>query len=520
MFVVEPFIVANYFTIQKQKGEFIVMQEFNWLENRARVTPRAIAIIDAESKRKWSYAELNQRSTAAASWLVNKGIQKGDRVALFSPNHISYFDMLFACAKIGAIFVPINWRLAEEEIQYILQDCTPKLAGVHSSFLEKINQIQFLHSIYFEIESEVYLEDFKPTLPAVDLSIQDPLAIIYTGGTTGKPKGVVLSHQSIFWNALNTITSWNLTNQDVTITYMPLFHTGGLNALSIPLLLIGGKVVLAREFRPEEAVRYLMDYQCSIVLLVPTMYHMMIQTELFQKQSFPPNLVFLSGGAPCPPEIYEAFLRKGLQFKEGYGLTEAGPNNFYMDLNKVQEKRGSVGKPMLFNEVKIIRKDGTETVPDEVGELLLSGKHLFKCYWNNAKATEEAKSNEWLRTGDLARKDKEGFYYIAGRKKDMIITGGENVYPLEVEQWLSDMPQISEVAVVGIPDAKWGEKVTAFIVLHEKMSLTLEEIKQYCSLKLGSYKIPKEIIFLGMLPKTYVGKIDKNRLKEIGMKKV
>ncbi len=514
------YIITDCLVDSRMRGVSILMEEFNWLENRARITPEAEAIIDAESKKKWSYAQLNQRSTAAAGWLINQGIHKGDRVALFSPNHISYFDLLFACAKIGAIFVPINWRLAEEEIQYILQDCTPKLAGVHSSFLEKMSEIPFLQSIYFEIDSEPYLEDSKLILSATQCSSLDPLAIIYTGGTTGKPKGVVLSHQSIFWNAINTITSWNLTNQDVTITYMPLFHTGGLNALSIPLLLIGGKVVLAREFRPEEAARFLVDYQCSIVLLVPTMYHMMIQTEFFQKHSFSPNLVFLSGGAPCPLEIYEEFQRKGLQFKEGYGLTEAGPNNFYMDLNQVHEKCGSVGKPMLFNEVKIIRRDGTETDPDEVGELLLSGKHLFKCYWNNAKATEEAKFGIWLRTGDLARKDKGGFYYIAGRKKDMIITGGENVYPLEVEHWISAMPQISEVAVVGIPDAKWGEKVTAFIVLREMTSLSLEEIKRYCSLKLGSYKIPKEIIFLETLPKTHVGKIDKNRLKRMGMKKV
>jgi fatty-acyl-CoA synthase len=313
--------------------------------------------------------------------------------------------------------------------------------------------------------------------------------------------------------------SWNLTSRDVTITYMPMFHTGGLNALSIPLLLIGGKVVLASDFRPEEAVRDLLDYQCTIILLVPTMYHMMIRTKAFQKQSFS-SIIFLSGGAPCPLEIYEEFQRKGLQFKEGYGLTEAGPNNFYMDLHKVHEKRGSVGKPMLLNEVKITRPDGTETAPDETGELLLKGSHLFKCYWNNAKATEEVLHDGWLCTGDLARRDKDGFYYIAGRKKDMIITGGENVYPLEVEHWISSLPQVSETAIVGIPDAKWGEKVTAFIVLQENMSLTLAELKRHCAIKLGSYKIPKEMIFLEELPKTPVGKIDKNQLKRFRMDRV
>lgn len=496
------------------------MHDIDWIGNRARLTPEAEAIADVSSQKTWTYSELNQRSTAAAAWLTKRGITKGDRVALLSPNHICYFELLFACAKIGAIFVPINWRLAGEEIQYILHDCTPKIAGVHSSLLWKIEDITYLHNIYFAVESEEYLGDTELNQASAELTSQDPLAIIYTGGTTGKPKGVVLSHQSIFYNAVNTIMSWNLTNQDVTITYMPLFHTGGLNALSIPLLLIGGKVVLAGDFQPEEAVSHLIDYQCTIVLLVPTMYHMMVRTEAFQKQTFSSSIIFLSGGAPCPLEIYDEFQRKGLQFKEGYGLTEAGPNNFYMDLQMVYEKRGSVGKPMLLNEVKIIHPDGTETAPNETGELLLKGLHLFAAYWNNPKATAEVLYDGWLHTGDLARRDKDGFYYIAGRKKDMIITGGENVYPLEIEHWISSLPQVSEVSVVGIPDAKWGEKVTAFIVLQKNTRLTFEELKKHCAIKLGSYKIPKEIIFLEELPKTPVGKIDKNQLKAMGINKI
>nr|WP_295971303.1 long-chain fatty acid--CoA ligase [uncultured Bacillus sp.] len=493
--------------------------ELDWIENRARMSPDAEAIVDAQMKQKWTYAEINERSIAAACWLAHHGIQKGDRVALLSPNHICFFDLLFACVKLGAIFVPINLRLAEEEIQYILQDCTPKIVGIHSSFREKADKIRYLQSIYFEIDQEIYLDQGRANLFIAESSECDPLAIIYTGGTTGKPKGVVLSYQSILWNGMNTIMSWNLTHQDVTLTYMPLFHTGGLNALTIPLLLIGGKVVLAREFNPEEAVRYLIEYQCTIVLLVPTMYHMIVRTDRFQKQSFSPSLIFLSGGAPCPLEIYEEFHGKGLQFKEGYGLTEAGPNNFYMDPGKSIEKVGSVGKPMLFNTAKIIREDSSEAEPDEVGELLLQGKHLFTCYWRNEEITKKTLSSGWLYTGDLARKDREGYYYIAGRKKDMIISGGENVYPLEVEHWISALPQVSEVAITGIPDEKWGEKVTAFIVLHKNMSLTLAEIKQHCLGKLGDYKIPKEMHILEALPKTHVGKIDKKELKRLKMKK-
>ena len=503
-----------------QKGEIRVRLELDWVESRARLTPDAEAIVDVEQARSWTFAELNKRSEAASSWLRKKGVNKGDRVALLSPNHISYFDLLFACMKLGAIFVPLNWRLAADEIDYILQDCTPKVMGFHSSFTEKINELLFLEPLSFKIDDEVYLDQAISLNAVVEITEQDPLAILYTGGTTGKPKGVVLSHQSIMWNGLNTVLSWNLTKKDTTLTYMPLFHTGGLNALSIPLLMIGGKVVLASMFNPTEAIAHLNSYKCTIVLLVPTMYHMMVNTDEFKKQNFPTVKTFLSGGAPCPLEIYEEFMRKGLSFKEGYGLTEAGPNNFYMDQSKVKEKRGSVGKPMLFNSIKLMREDGTETGPDEVGELSIKGKHAFQCYWNNPEATEETMSAGWLQTGDLAKRDHEGYYYIVGRKKDLIITGGENVYPLEVENWISSLPQVDEVAVVGIPDQKWGELVTAFIVLKENGQLTGDELKRHCSSKLGNYKIPKEIIFLEELPKTHVGKIDKKELMKLGMKKV
>lgn len=466
---------------------------------------------------------MNHRAIAAANWLRKQGVHKGDRVALLSPNHISYFDLLFACGKIGAIFVPINWRLSVPEIEYILQDCSPKVIGYHSHFTEKMNLLKSLNMRCFQVDKDAeaynHLHDELISIENEAQSVElDPLAIIYTGGTTGKPKGVVLSHQSIIWNGLNTVLSWNITKDDTTLTYMPLFHTGGLNALSIPILMMGGKVVLASDFRPNEAMDFLNIYQCTIVLLVPTMYHMMIESKEFKEQTFPTVRTFLSGGAPCPLEIYEQFRRKGLEFKEGYGLTEAGPNNFFMEPSMVNEKLGSVGKPMLFNTVKIVKENGVETDPDEVGELLLQGKHTFLHYWNNETATSEAIQNDWLHTGDLAKRDSDGYFYIVGRKKDMIITGGENVYPLEVEQWISLLPQVHEVAVVGLPHQKWGEIVTVFIVLKQGGQLTFEELKCYCSAKLGRYKIPKEMILLDELPKTYVGKIDKKELKDLGLK--
>jgi fatty-acyl-CoA synthase len=497
-----------------------VRWELDWVENRARLSPNKKAIIDEDSNKSWTYEAVNNRSSSVAGWLKSQGVKKGDRVALLSPNDISYFDLLLACGKIGAIFVPLNWRLSEHELNEILLDCSPLLLGIHQKFENMFTSLKALVPSSFYVGESMYEEitalldrsnDIEP------ISELDPLAIIYTGGTTGKPKGVVLSHQSIQWNAINTILSWNLSDEDVTINYMPMFHTGGLNALSLPILMTGGTVVIGDQYTGQKVVHSIQQYNCTIILLVPTMYHLLIQTEEFQRSKFPTMKVFLSGAAPCPFHVYEAFQKKGLAFKEGYGLTEAGPNNFFIHPEEAQVKRGSVGRPMLFNSIKLEKEEGQEAAVNEVGELLIKGKHSFSHYWNNELATLETKKEGWIHTGDLARKDEDGFHYIVGRKKDMIITGGENVYPLEIEHWLAAHPEVDEVAVIGLPDEKWGELVAAFIVQKHPQPLDEQELIAYCERKLGRYKIPKKFISLNELPKTHVGKIDKKRLKELSI---
>ncbi|RXJ00301.1 long-chain fatty acid--CoA ligase [Anaerobacillus alkaliphilus] len=482
----------------------------DWLKKRARITPDRVAVVDGETRERWTYDNLNERAEHQASLLLDQGIGKGDRVALLAPNTVSYFDLLFACMKLGAIFVPLNWRLSSKEIAYILQDCQPKLLAYDDKFLPLIpNKYE---GILLGVQQ--LLAGSQPIIP-FDVSIEenDPLAIIYTGGTTGHPKGAVLTHKSVFYNAINTIISWNLTCEDTTVTYMPMFHTGGLNALSLPLLHIGGKVVIADKFEPNHLIDVINEEQCTILLLVPTMYHVLIQSERFQKAAFPSMHTFLSGGAPCSYRIYEAFAKKGLAFKEGYGLTEAGPNNFYINTRDVVNKRGSVGKPMLYNNVKIIDDDGRDVGSSEVGEILISGHHLFDHYWNSPSITAATIKNGWLYTGDLGKYDEDGYFYIVGRKKDMIITGGENVFPLEVEHVIAEHDLVTEVAVVGVADEKWGEIVTAFIV--PKGGLTEAEVLTYCRTYLGSYKVPKVIRFVSQLPKTAVGKIDKKQLVEM-----
>lgn len=495
----------------------------NWMRQRSRISVDQIAVIDGETSEAWSYHQLWQRIERITAYLNEMGIGQGDRIALLSPNHICYFDLLFACGQLGAIFVPLNWRLAANELNYILNDCKPSLLAVHPDFIsvasieitnEGISVLEIDGSEYLQLLNKEPEQDeaISSHLANQDFRPKDPLAIIYTGGTTGRPKGVVLSHMSIFWNAANTIISWNLTDKEITPTYLPMFHTGGLNALSIPVLMAGGTVVIARSFDAQSVIRLLKDQACTIALMVPTMYHMLIQTKEFMETDFPSMHTFLSGGAPCPHTIYEAFAVKGVAFKEGYGATESGPNNFFIRPNEAVHKPGCVGKPMILSQAKVINAQGEEAAVGEVGELLLSGSHLFEFYWNEPEISAKAFHNGWFRTEDLGKKDANGDYYIVGRRKDMIITGGENVYPIEVETLIAGHPAVSSAAVVGLPDDKWGEIVVAAIVLRSDHTMTEDELRAYCAESIGKYKIPKKIKFVAQLPITDVGKLDKNKI--------
>ena len=486
----------------------------DWLHKRSMISPDRIALLNAATDDRIDYRTLDDRASKWARYMCDHGIVKGDRVVFISTNHTICFEILFACGKIGAVFVPLNWRLAPAEIESITKNCTPSLL-----FYKK--ELQLLVSSISTCCPQLCIDDVAGEVYSVDkgmsyspiLSLSDPWLMIYTGGTTGSPKGVVLSHKSVTSNALNTVVSWNLIEEDCTVTYLPTFHTGGLNALSIPLLMIGGKVVVAERFDPEQVILALNEYGCSIVLLVPTMYHLLMEKDEFKSTLFPKMKVFLSGGAPCPGKVYEFFKEKGIPFKEGYGLTEAGPNNFYIDPSRM--KKGSVGKAMMLNRVKVIDDEGNPVGQGEVGELLLGGDHLFKEYWKNPEQTQKVIQDGWLHTGDLAKFDEDEDYYIVGRKKDMIISGGENIYPQELEHWISEHPAVSECAVIGLPHEKWGEVVTAFISLQKGAGISTEDVKAFCLQKFGKYKIPKDYHFVKELPKTDVGKVNKQALTKL-----
>lgn len=487
-----------------------MFHEHGWILKRAALSAERPALIDVHSETCWTYADLKNRITRWASFFQAQGYEKGERIAVYSPNSPELFAVLFACELLGLIYVPLNWRLSNYELQGLLNDCSPVLLLFHDDFEDRLVGLRMKNSVSLSvIETVVAPEDWQLTAHA---NRTDTWMIIYTGGTTGLPKGVMLSYEAVNWNAINTITSWGLSDCDTTISYMPLFHTGGLNALSIPLLMAGGTVIVGHQFEPTEALIATDKYEATISLFVPTMYQLMTGTEYFRQSTFPSMDVFLSGGAPCPQTVYHSFREKGLRFKEGYGLTEAGPNNFSITPEVAARKIGSVGKSMLFNEIQVLDSEGNQCVAGEIGELYVKGPHVFTGYWNKPSETSEALIGGWLRTGDLAKVDKDGDAYIVGRKKDMIITGGENVYPQEVEQCLVTCAGIREAAVVGTEDDVWGEKVVAFVRVDEDCTVDDETLIAHCKGFLASYKIPKQFIFVPELPKTHVGKIDKNEL--------
>ncbi len=496
-------------------GAVNVNNDVDWIAERARLYPDKIAVIDGENEEKWTYDQLYHRYLHIEKKLNSLHVKAGDHLAFLAPNTISCIEYMFACRRIGAVFIPLNWRLSLNELNDIVKDCSPKLLIFDETYQEIALHLNVTKKHCIQHDNKpLEVNETHPPFPDRKAFIQmdSPWLMIYTGGTTGKPKGVVLSNRSVYTNALNTVTSWQLTADDITLTILPMFHTGGINALTVPILFAGGTVILKSVFEETAIVHLLRTYRCTIVLMVPTMYHTLVQNESFLNERFPHMKAFLSGGAPCPLSIYDIFQERGLPFKEGYGLTEAGPNNFFISTDRAAIKRGSVGKPMNYNDIKLVNEEMCEVGTGEVGEITILGEHVFDYYWNKQAETSIVKCDGWLLTGDLARRDEDGDYYILGRKKDMVITGGENVYPQEVENVICEHPDIKEVVVIGLPDEKWGEIVTAVINLYEEESVSEEDIKTYCSKRLAGYKVPKRVFMTDRFPTTHVGKIDKKAL--------
>jgi fatty-acyl-CoA synthase len=485
----------------------------DWLAKRESLTPDKTALIDAATGERRTYREWNARANAVAHLLrARLGVQKGDRVAVLAANCPEYLDLLFAVGKVGAILVPLNWRLTVRELEIILRDCAPAVLFHDEAYADHARQVGELLNIP-RVLLGTQAETSEP-VSTLDLTLEDPFLILYTSGTTGVPKGAILSHRMVTWNCVNTEISWDLWGTDSTPTFAPFFHSGGINVLTLPLVHKGGTVVLLRNSDPGAVLESIERERCTIVFAVPTVFQMMLEHPRFASTDLSSVRFCVTGGSSCPIPIIEGYFKRGLTFRQGYGLTEVGVNCFSLAPEDALRKAGSVGRPVFHSEARIVDDQDNEVGVDEVGELALAGPHVCSGYWNRPEATAEAFRNGWWHTGDLARRDADGYYYIVGRKKDMLISGGENIYPAEIEGLLATHPKIAEAAIIGVPDPKWGEVGRAVVVVRPGETLTAEEVLAFCDGKLARYKIPKSVVFAPILPRNAMGKVIKADLRE------
>ncbi|KON87910.1 acyl-CoA synthetase [Sporosarcina globispora] len=483
-----------------------------WIQKWAYTHPDRTAVIT--DNEKVSYWQLD-RMIGSAAVKIHQKLQgrKGERIAILSHNRIEYIVLLFAIAKAECVAVPLNIRLSANELMFQINDSGSKLI-----FAEKENT-EFASSLVeqSELESLEFMEDLcQGTQKSFDyentIDEEAPYIICYTSGTTGKPKGAVLTQSNMFWNAVNNKLAIDLTSEDRCIVLLPLFHIGGIGLFAFPSLFSGGTIVIPGKFEPEKALAMIEEHKVTIVMGVPTIHQALLTSRSFKTADLSAVRWFYNGGAPCPRELIDAYYNRGFLFGQGFGMTETSPTLFMLTKEDAPRKRGSIGKPVLFSEYKLIDSDGKEAAKGEVGELAVRGPNIMKEYWNRPDATKDALIDGWLLTGDLAKTDDDGFLYIAGRKKEMIISGGENIYPLEVEQVISGIKGVVEVAVVGNADPLWGEVPEAFIVKENGSALTEDDVIQFCQGNLAKYKIPKKVTFLNELPKNATGKIQKTQL--------
>jgi len=490
------------------------------LGERARLNPDATALVYVPSGQSFTYAQLDARARVCARvWIEECGLKPGDRVGLLAENRVEYMDAFWAAAKSGVIIVPLGTRAAAPELAQIVRDCGMRCLMYSARFDAVVDELRSLTGVerYLRLETD-YADAAgrvsSEALPPPPITSEDIYCLLYTSGTTGAPKGVMIPHRQVAWNAYNSVVSWQLRDTDRAQIFTPLYHAGGLAALLAPLFAIGGCVVLHDGFNCAEVLRVFDVQRCTILFGVPTTFQMLMDAPEFASVDFSHVRWCISGGAPLPAHIIAEFQARGVVFKQGYGLTEVGVNCFAMTAEDSVRKAGSIGKPLMFTEAKIAGDGGGEAPADQVGELCFRGLHVCRGYWNNEAATAQALDRDgWFHTGDLARRDAEGFYYIAGRLKDMIISGGVNVYPAEIERELLQHPAVADVAVAGVPDAKWGEVPVAFVVLRADMSAGPEDLLAFLGARLSKIKLPKQFHFLEVLPRNAYGKALKNELR-------
>jgi fatty-acyl-CoA synthase len=494
------------------------------LERRARSSSeRGAVTFDGETR---TYGEVLDRVRRFATVLANGGVGKGDRVAYLGLNNPSILEALFAAAHLGAILVPLNFRLTGPELAFAIQD-----GGVHTLLVDELHAA-VIHEVRAELPVRRYLhvadgratagwEDGNALIAAASPLAQrapvepaDPALIMYTSGTTGRPKGVVLTHANLWWHNIGIVLALDIAHDDVSLVCAPMFHIGALNVTTIATWIKGGRLVVHRGFDAQAVLEDLERESVTTMFGVPVMCDAISALPAFAETDLSALRLIITGGAPVPIALIRRFQDRGVDLAQGYGLTEAAPVASFLTAEHAESKLGSAGRPVLLCDMRIVDGGGTAVPTGNQGEIEVRGPSVTIGYWQNPEATAKTMNGPWLKTGDGGHLDEDGFLFIADRIKDMVITGGENVYPAEVESVLFEHPAILEVAVIGTEDAKWGERVCAVAVLREGAELTLESLREFGGGRLARYKLPLQLEIVVALPRNATGKVLKTELRE------
>jgi fatty-acyl-CoA synthase len=479
----------------------------HWIERHARFAPGAIAIQFEGTA--ITYAELARRIQCAAAILADRGVKRGDVVAWLGMNHPVVLVLLFACARLGALLAPLNWRLALPEHARLLADCPPRIVFAAPAFVAHARAIAGA----IEVAEIATLERDVRRVPDATGREDSPLLICYTSGSTGAAKGVVLTQRALFWNAVNSSHMHDLTSADRVLTTLPMFHAGGMNIQTTPALHAGARVTLHAKFDPVATIEAIERERITLAVLVPAQLSALMELPRWNDADLSSLRVITTGSTI----VSEAFVRKasarGVPVIQVYGATETCPIAAYVRAEDALRKAGSAGVPALHCEVKVVGEDGADLPPGRDGEILVRGPNVATGYWNAPDETARAFVNGWYRSGDLGHFDDEGHLYVVARKKDMIISGGENIYPAEVENVLLDCPAIEEACVVGRPEARWGEAVVAAVVLKPGCGMTEADVMALFQGRIARYKHPREVRFLERLPRSALGKVQKEAVR-------
>jgi fatty-acyl-CoA synthase len=485
------------------------------IARRAELTPDAVALEEAATGRTLSYAELDDRAGRAASLLEARGVGAGDRVAVLCRNRPAFFELLFACGRLGAVLVPLNWRMPPAELDPLIAHASPRLLvygaedGGCVRLLAAPPGLLDLDGGYEALVAAAASHPRRRRWPADGIWY-----LLYTSGTTGRPKGVIYTYGMAVANLVNIGSAIDLRSTDTTLSFLPHFHTAGINLHALPTLLQGGRVLVLPGFEAEAVIALLEARRLDTFFAVPTVYQALADHPRFAAAPLAAVRHWGCGGAPLPDALAHRCRDLGLRVCNGMGMTETGPTAFLAAPADAWDRIGSVGKPQLLVSVRIVAEDGRDAAEGEVGELLFAGPAVTPGYWNDLEATRAAfTADGWLRSGDLARRDADGFYWVAGRRKEMFVSGGENVYPAEVENVLAAHPAVIEAAVVAVPHPHWGEVGRAFLrPAAGQPPAGADDLAAFCGARLARYKVPASFEYVDDFPRTAAGKVQKHLL--------